>query len=203
MFTEIIGKAGDKRYEDRVHPNYQEIVSRLSPDEAKILEILYYQQYKVEVSLKSIVDYRNKTSINVTPIAPNQDLQKRLSIQADGIPFMEVREALKGSSNAFGVVYKVFTDINQLGLRKNEKDIELCFDTLESLSLIEIDRVGFFLNQETYHHLINHQKIQKLQQESQTRGNIVRTKKGRIVLTELGKQFLDVVFRGKNGIIKS
>lgn len=196
MFIELLAKAGDKRYAGKVFSRYQGIVEGLSPDDAKILEVIYFQKYKVMFSKDAITQF-------ISPMREQghsiPDISSDYEIPLPGIPFITTKKTLERAldenyEGGYDTVYDIFTDKDRILPHKSVKELAVHFYILQSLGLVDINTDTYFLIEEAYHHLIKHPDNKDIDWSASV--------KGRIMLTELGKQFLDVVFKDKNDKIK-
>lgn len=171
MFIELLAKAGDKRYAGKVHPNYQDIVSRLSPDEAKMLEKLYSHtsKHKGEVPRSQSVHRRDALAESLHITIQEVDRQVTL-LQSLGL--VQVKSKVTNS----------FTPhLGRWQLQRHMMDsIPRAIDTIEQ----EFAQV--------------HKAVGDLLRADES-WNVGTSHEDKIALTELGKQFLDVVFQSKDG----
>lgn len=193
MFIELLSKSADSRYANKVRAGYQEIISALDPDDAKLLEFMFRRKYTVKLKLKDIIKIKSSPKLlQILKENPNMEIPYTLY----GIPFLEIRKQSKEYSMGWQVIHKIFTDTDILAIGKSVGEIESQFEYLSSLGLLEISSSTYLIPSEIYSHLENKEALLKLDKEmgGQCTLNKVR---GKIELTTLGKNFLSIVLKDR------
>ena len=170
MFIELLAKAGDKRYADKVHPGYAGIVEGLSPDGAQMLEKIYSYASKGKAEM-----------LRFDPI-PKEVLMELLHSDVEKID-MQI-----SSLQSLGLIV-VKSDFSIREEQGYYSDPSIGFRLRESVSQSTID-------QEALYKVIN-----SLIELNESKDRAISNAEDQVILTELGKQFLDVVFKSKNGRI--
>ena len=197
-FIELLVKSADSRYTDKIKARYQEILSVLDPDDAKLLEFIFLNKYVVNIKAKDfmdIVDQTNEQSIEKIPENSN------IRIPIPGIPFLEIRDKSAKNSAGWNTIHKIFTNVEILPTNKNVEEVESQLEHLTSLGLIEIKLNFWFLPIALYSHLENSEYVLNLSKNINDQRSLEKIK-GRIDLTALGKDFLSIVLKNKKDIAK-
>ena len=84
MFIELLTKSADLRYSDKVHPNYQGILSSLDSDDAKLLEFMFTRKYLVKAKFKDVVVALNDKDKDLF------NSNRSINFPVPGIPFLEI-----------------------------------------------------------------------------------------------------------------
>lgn len=198
-FIELLVKSADSRYTNKVKVRYQEILSVLDPDDAKLLKFIFFNKYVVNIKAKDlmdIVDQVNEQSIKKIPENSN------IRISVPGIPFLEIRNKSAKNSAGWNTIHKIFTNIEILPINKNVEEVESQLEHLASLNLIEIKSNFWFLPVTLYSHLENNEYILNLNKQVGEQRSIEKIK-GRIDLTTFGKDFLSIVLKNQSNLNKN
>ena len=192
-FIELLVKSADSRYSNKVKARYQEILSVLEQDDAKLLEFIFKGKYTVNIKKENLIDVVDKPfEKHIASIPENQDIL----VSVEGIPFLEIRNDSNKTSAGWKTIYKIFTDVNKLPVNKSIKEVESQLEHLSSLGLIEIKPEYWFLPAEIYTHLENNEHILRKDKTVGDQRSIKKIK-GRIDLTTLGKDFLSIVLKNE------
>ena len=192
-FIELLVKSADSRYSNKVKARYQEILSVLEQDDAKLLEFIFKGRYIVNIKKGSLIDVVDKPfEKHIANIPENPDIP----FSVEGIPFLEIRNESNKTSAGWKTIHKIFTDVNKLPVNKSIKEVESQLEHLSSLGLIEIKPEYYFLPTEIYTHLENNEHILGMDKTVGDQRSIKKIK-GRIDLTTLGKDFLSIVLKNE------
>ena len=188
LYIELLKKNCLKDSKDKVLPSFVNMISNLTPDEIKIIDFLFKGKYTVSVPYKLAVDYALpdvRTSFERAQRKPNE-----LPLPLKSIPFLEVRSKHK-SKSGWRTIIKYFTDISSRVNLLQPKNIELYFDNLKAIGILEIRDDIRVSPTEVYNHLKEKDEILKLKTTIEKKDRKMVLKKGQIRFTHLGTSFLE------------
>lgn len=188
-YAELLKKSFLKSEQNHILPNYSRILSSLSPEEVHLLDFLYNNKFITDVPFSNLSE----------PIPDNLAISEKVKnsnipMSIQGIPFLEVRRTIKGSSD-YSILNSRFIDYKKIDfLEKNL--INIYIDNLKSLGLFDEKVNRWFRSKELYASL---EDLAKLQYKD---SDITFTK-GQIKLTQLAKSFMLACTQKKSVSVKS
>lgn len=185
LFAELIAKAADKRYSNQVFPRYQQILSAISPEDAKLLKFIYMKKYIIQSKISDLPVLQKK---EVYKDLPPESL---INTSLEGIPFLRIRTIIDSEIKTYEIRHHIFTDLNKIDhICHSDYDVfSTQINNLESLGLLSVSTESHFAI--PYDHLENHPYISDLK----TNNPKTEATKGVIELTDLGKSFLKIVLK--------
>ena len=190
MYANLLAASVDTRCSEKVLPRYAEIVSNLSPADAKILQLIGSSNYWIKL-ISSDLEIDRIIGDTIRGLKNVQDFREHPNniFENSGLPFIEVRRFIK--KDTWIRMHKIFTDKEKILPEKSVTEIEVHLELLNSLGLIEIENDIFFPPSEAYNHLIQHEDIKILESDLKS-GETLDILKGKIYLTQLGENFLSI-----------
>lgn len=188
LYTELLKKSCLKSSKDKVLPSYVDIISRLTPDEVKIIDYLFREKYVINVppELSSVFFPEMKKEIVDAPKTTNSVLPYPM---IERLPFLEISKQ-HTSINEYIIIARYFTDIiNRVNLA-NPDNIELYLDNLEAMGIFEIDKGRQIIPVQVYDHLEKSEIIRNHETSIKAQGHRIVLKKGLIQFTSLGTAFI-------------
>ena len=193
MFVELIAKSADSKYEKEVIPRYQEIISNLSPNDAKILEIML-KGYNVTVPCEDLIKEKVLKESVIQRIGANMSVLYPIP----GIPFLELQNKEKNKSSYYDI-HKIFTDQSKILPNESIENIEASFYSLQALGLVEVRSGPHYLPLSIYSHLEEGAYVVSLKEGIEKKEDrVLNMVKGRIDITQFGRKFLSIVLRESN-----
>ena len=182
-YAEILATASQKDQKGKVILSFIEILNRVTADEIKILE--YINSYENKVDISSISDNERKK----IAVKDNYLMLK------GSLPVLDIKLKSKNEYGYLGMqtITKNFNIIDEKIKLNNPQSISIYLDNLFSLGLIEKPYGISFSISAIYDHLKEHPEIEKLYEQLQfTPEKEVKLEKGRINITDLCKNLLDI-----------
>ena len=188
LFIELIAKAADSRYKEKITPAYQYTLVKLSPRNAQLLQFIKERKYIVDVSEDEVDQFL----LDKIPQSRNT-LPRILRISVGGIPFLEVTSEKPEKEKGYIVKFKIFCDLEKIPFYENNKDLQADLEVLESFGLLTIETAHVFAENNIYKHIEDSKEIKEISKEISKEGRKLKLIQGKIELTEFGHQFLDIV----------
>lgn len=148
LYTELLLKASIKDIQEKVHPSYYEIITNLSPDEARILSYIKSNSGKYSPFYLPYLEIR-KTST----IPPNQNgyqvLSQYFTNLSDQITliFPEQEEQYVQNLSRLGIIHTKFgesvTNKAAYDELKNHKEIKVAQKQLDDAGVSEFSKIEF------------------------------------------------------------
>ena len=193
LYTELLKKNCLKDSKDKVLPSYVNMIANLTSDEARIIDFLFKKKYTALVPYYSAADHYHPDDLALFERVQNKSLGIPLPVNVplNDLPFLEVRNQHK-SRDQWKSEINYFTDISNRIHLLQPKNIELYFDNLKAIGVLEKIRDDALISPaEVYNHLEEKDEILNLKAaiEKENR-KMVLIKRG-IGFTHLGTSFLE------------
>ena len=188
LFIELIAKAADSRYKEKITPTYQDTLAKLSPKNAQLLQFIKEKKYIINMSKDKILPYLPDKISQPWSLFPSI-----FKMSVGGIPFLEVSSEHHDKAKGFIIMFKIFCDLEKIPFYENNKDLQADLEILESFGLLAIEDEYWFEPQYIYKHIEDSKEIKEISEEISKEGRKLKLKKGKITLTEFGNQFLNIV----------
>jgi len=187
-YAELLKNSCLKDQQVKVLPAYSEILARLSPDEVKILDFVYREKNSYEIPalelLKLASDKEKKNLAGTTVPA-----EMHVSYPLRGIPFLEVRSAVRKEGDSWTVMVKYFTDVSEKIALSSPEDIEVYIENLQSLGIFQV-RTNFWFTPTAIYNDLEIDATRQYKEMIERAGCVMELLKGEIRLTSLAESFL-------------
>ena len=187
-YAELLKNSCLKDRQEKVLPAYSEILARLSPDEVKILDFVYREKNSYEIpalELLKLASDKEKKKLAGTTVPTGI----QVSCPLQGIPFLEVRSAVRKGGGSWTVMVKYFTDVSEKVALSSPEDLEVYIENLQSLGIFQVLTNFWFTPLAIYNDLESeaaHQYKEVIERE----GRAMELIKGEVRLTSLALSFL-------------
>jgi len=191
LYTELLKKSCLKSSKDKVLPSYVDIISRLTPDEVKIIDYLFREKYVINVppELSSVFFPEFFPEMKKEIVDAPKTTNSVLPYPIERLPFLEISKQ-HTSTNEYIIIARYFTDIiNRVNLA-NPDNIELYLDNLEAMGIFETDKRRQIIPVQVYDHLEKSEIIRNHETSIKAQGHRIVLKKGLIQFTSLGTAFI-------------
>ena len=188
LYIELLKKNCLKDSKDKVLPSFVNMISNLTPDEVKIIDFLFKGKYTVSVPYNLVADQILPDVRELLERAQNKLTE--ISLPYNRLPFLEVRNQHK-STGEWRIIIKYFTDISSRVNLLQPKNIELYFDNLKAIGILEIRDDIWITPTEIYNYLEEKDEILKLKTAIEKEDRKMVLHKGQIRFTNLGTSFLE------------
>ena len=181
FYTELLKKGCLKDSQDKVLPSYVNIISSLTPDEARIIDYMFKEGYVVKFRHDQVKDEDR---------ADMQEKDGMLFIQLEeSLPFIEVKNQ-KGVGGSGWRVAKYFTDIAHRVSLRHPENLELYFENLQAMGIFEIRDDAVLQPSILYSHLSRSAELAAHKEAIEKDGRMMGLQWGSICFTSLGLSFL-------------
>jgi len=192
-YAELLKNSCLKDRQAKVLPAYSEMLSRLTPDEVKILDLVYRKKNRYKVLVKDVLESkREKFTQKYGHLEISHEaLDNSMLYPIDGIPYIEVRSNAKNPIEGFEVVVKYFTDINEKVVLSNPENFETYIENLRSLRIFDVEINVLFPPASIYDCLVR-EATRNYRSTIEQHNRTMELLMGRMELTSLAQSFLAV-----------
>ncbi len=187
LYSELLKKSCLKDRRDKVLPSYVNLISNLTSDEVMLIDYLFNVRYIIYL----LPDLRSELLPEILEAHEYEKNSKgELPFASSRLPFLEIRDQHQSKDEWISRI-RYFTDIvSRVNFQKPE-NIELYFDNLKALGILEIRDDRYITPIEVYDHLENNKEILVHKAAIEEQGRNMVLIKGIIQFTNLGLSFLE------------
>jgi len=200
-YAELLKNSCLKDRQAKVLPAYSEMLSRLTPDEVKILDLVYRKKNRYEVLVKDVLESKREefTQKYGHLEISHEALNHSMLYPVDGIPYIEVRSNANNPLEGFKVVVKYFTDINEKVALSNPENFETYIENLRSLRMFDVEINVLFPPASIYDHLVR-EATRNYRSTIEQHNRTMELLMGRMELTSLAQSFLAVCTSSRHDV---
>lgn len=198
-YAELLKNSCLKDRQAKVLPAYSEILSRLTSDEVRILDLIYRRKNHYKVLVKDVMKSKHDefTQKYGHLEVSHETLESSMLYPVNGIPYLEVRSNAGKSYEGFITVVKYFTDINKKVTLSAPENFEVYIENLQSLGIFDVGFNILFPPISIYNCLVQ-EATRNYRSSIEQQGRTMELLRGRIEPTSLANSFLAMCTSSKH-----
>lgn len=198
-YAELLKNSCLKDRQPKVLPAYVDILSRLTPDEVGILDLIYRNKNTYKVLVKDVIrfvpeEFRQKYDCSKIS---HETLESLIPYPVDGIPYLEVRSCADEPDGGYRVVVKYFTDIDKKVVLSDPENCETYIENLQALGIFNLGLATLFPPISVYD-CLEQEATRNYRSSIEQHSRTMKLLRGRIELTPLAESFLAMCTSGKD-----